>query len=56
MLKFKKDGKLVGVLKDSADEPEGEAFKFKDENPHIKPAEPEKEKLDELEENDNAAV
>jgi len=31
MIKFKnKDGKLVGILKDSSSEPEGEAFKIKE--------------------------
>lgn len=42
MLKFKKDGKEVGVLKDNASEPEGEAFKFKDsiDDDDTKPASP----------------
>lgn len=39
MLKFKKDGKVVGVLKDDANEPEGEAFKLKDVKEEPKPAE-----------------
>ena len=44
MLKFKKDGKVLGVLKDEADEPEGEAFKFLDvKEDDIKLAEPEEE-------------
>jgi hypothetical protein len=30
MLKYKKEGKLLGVLKDDATEPEGDAFKFVD--------------------------
>jgi hypothetical protein len=43
MLKFIKDGKIVGILKDESSEPEGEAFKFRDENQHIKPPSQEKE-------------
>lgn len=46
MLKFKKNGKIVGILKDESSEPEGEAFKFKDikEKDGIKTAEPEEGK------------
>lgn len=52
MLKFKKDGKEVGVLKDSATEPEGEAFEYKiQDNNHIEPAsEEEKEEPEEIKE------
>jgi hypothetical protein len=47
MLKFKLNGKIVGVLKDDASEPEGDVFKYKDET-DIKTAEP-KEELEEKE-------
>ena len=51
MLKFKKDGKVVGKLQDDANEPEGEAFKFKDEKEaDIVPAEPEEETTEEEDE------
>ena len=56
MLKFKKGGKILGVLKDDATEPEGEAFKFKDtikKEDHIETAEAEKELAEETETEDN---
>lgn len=40
MLKFKKNGKIVGVLKDSSSEPEGDIFEFnddKDPDPSVQP-------------------
>jgi hypothetical protein len=43
MLKFKSNGKIVGVLKDEANEPEGEAFKYKNEVLDMKTAEPKEE-------------
>lgn len=43
MLKFKLNGKIVGVLKDEASEPEGEVFKYKDDFPDMKTAEPKEE-------------
>jgi len=45
MLKFKKDGKVVGILKDEATEPEGTAFNFTDskEDADIETAEAETE-------------
>lgn len=59
MLRFKgKDGKVVGVLKDDASEPEGEAFKFKD----VKEVEadptksPEAKEEEALEESEDATV
>jgi len=53
MLKFKKDGKLLGILKDDADEPEGDVFNFKDEKiDDIKTP----EELEEMTEGDNETV
>jgi len=44
MLKFKKNNKVVGVLKDEASEPEGDAFKFTDaKEPHTEMAEQQEE-------------
>lgn len=58
MLKFKKDGKVVGVLKDEATEPEGTAFEFKDvkdpEGLHTETPEADEEEA--LEESEDATV